>query len=265
MTPKTVTLEIDGRIAVLTLNRPEVLNSINETLVKDAREALSQVRENLSLRALILTGAGRGFCAGAELDHQIANDQGEHSAGQRLNDTMLRHTNPWITDLHNLAIPVIAAVNGVAAGAGVGLALAADIILAARSASFILSFAPKLGLIPDLGATWQLPRRIGQARATALCLLGNKLDAQSAADWGLIWQCVEDRELHDKSVHIAQTLARSPSHAALELRRAFGHAQANSLEQQLDYERERQSVLVETATFKEGVSAFQEKRPPVFE
>ncbi|MFL8988597.1 enoyl-CoA hydratase-related protein [Pseudomonas sp. QLc11A] len=265
MTQKNVTLEIHERVAILTLNRPDVLNSLNETLARDAREALAQVRENSFLRALIVTGAGRAFCAGAELNDELADSDEHQSAGQRLNATMLDYFNPWIIDLDSLQIPVIAAINGVAAGAGVGLALAADITLAARSASFILSFAPKLGLVPDLGTTWRLPKRIGQARAMALSLLGNKLDAQTAADWGMIWQCVEDDELLNVAMKTAQALARSPAHAILEVRRALRLAETNNLKQQLDYERERQCQLVEKPTFKEGVNAFKEKRLPVFD
>lgn len=264
MTPKTVTLDINDRIATLTLNRPELLNSLNETMAKDAREALAQVRDTASIRVLIVTGAGRAFCAGAELNDDLANGEGPESAGQRLNQTMQHFTNPWIMDLENLPIPVVAAVNGVAAGAGVGIALAADITLAARSASFILSFAPKLGLVPDVGTTWRLPRRIGIARTKALCLLGDKLNAQTAADWGLIWQCVADEELLENATNIAQSLARIPAHATREIRQALAQAETNDLQQQLDYERKRQCELINLPTFREGVNAFKDKRLPSF-
>lgn len=265
MARQTVTLAFDGPLAILTLNRSETLNSISKQLVLDAREALAEVREVKSARALILTGAGRGFCAGAELNDSIVNGDGAQSAGQSLNVSMRDQTNPLVVDLNALPIPVVAAVNGAAAGAGVGLALAADITVAARSAAFILTFGPKLGLIPDVGTTWQLPRRIGLARATALSLLGNKLSAEQAAQWGLIWQCVDDDQLYDTARQIALSLARGPSHIALEIRRAMAQSQSNSLQEQLDYERERQCALVETAAFKEGVRAFREKRAPVFD
>jgi 2-(1,2-epoxy-1,2-dihydrophenyl)acetyl-CoA isomerase len=265
MTDKTVTLSFDGPIATLTLNRPETLNSISDALTRDARDALAEVRETKSARALILTGAGRGFCAGAELNESIVNGDGSQSAGQSLNASMRDRTNPLIVDLKDLPIPVVAAVNGVAAGAGVGFALAADITVAARSASFILTFGPKLGLIPDVGTTWHLPRRIGVARAMALSLLGNKLGAEQAAQWGLIWQCVDDDQLSATALQLAQTLASSPAHIAVELRRAIAQSLSNTLEEQLDYERERQCVMIEKPSFKEGVRAFREKRAPVFD
>jgi 2-(1,2-epoxy-1,2-dihydrophenyl)acetyl-CoA isomerase len=195
MTRQTVLLTFDGPIATLTLNRPETLNSISNQLVIDARDALADVRATQSARVLILTGAGRGFCTGAELGEAIVKGDGTQSAGDSLNAAMRDHSNPLIVDLQQLPIPVVAAVNGVAVGAGVGIALAADITIAARSASFILTFGLKLGVIPDLGTTWQLPRRIGVARAMALALLGNKLGAEQAAQWGLIWQCVDDDQL----------------------------------------------------------------------
>lgn len=265
MTDKTVTLSFDGSIATLTLNRPETLNSITDRLTKDTRDALAEVRRTKTARALIFTGAGRGFCAGAELNESLATGDGTRTAGQSLNASMRDHTNALIVDLNELPIPIVAAVNGVAAGAGVGFALAADITVAARSASFILPFCPKLGLIPDLGTTWHFPRRIGVARATALSLLGNKLNADLAAQWGLIWQCVDDDQLSAAALQLAHSLASAPAHIALELRRAMAQSQANTLEEQLDYERERQCVMIEKPSFKEGVRAFREKRAPVFD
>ncbi|MFP3501249.1 enoyl-CoA hydratase-related protein [Burkholderia sp. SIMBA_062] len=265
MTDKTVTLSFESSIATLTLNRPETLNSITDRLTEDARDALAEVRRTKTARALILTGAGRGFCAGAELNESLATGDGIRTAGQSLNASMRDHTNALIVDLKELPIPIVAAVNGVAAGAGVGFALAADITVAARSASFILSFCPKLGLIPDLGTTWHFPRRIGFARATALSLLGNKLEADVAAQWGLIWQCVDDDQLSAVALQVAHSLASAPAHIALELRRAMAHSQANTLEEQLDYERVRQCVMIEKPSFKEGVRAFREKRAPVFD
>lgn len=264
MTRTTVNLEFDGAVAILTLNRPDVLNSMTATLAQDARAAIAEVRNSPATRALVITGAGRAFCAGAELKDEFLNGDGTLSAGEQLDISMREDFNPWITDLAELPIPVVAAVNGVAAGAGVGLALAADITLAARSASFFLSFCPKLGLIPDVGTTWFLPRRIGLARATALSLLGNKLGAEEAAQWGLVWQCVDDAQLFDTAMQIARSLARLPSGIALELRRALGQSQLNALGPQLDYERERQCVLIETTAFREGVNAFREKRQPQF-
>lgn len=264
MTYDTVTLEFEGPVAIVKLNRPEVLNSMTDALSRDARAALAEVRSRTGVRALIFTSAGRAFCAGAELNEDLLNGDGTRSAGAVLNETMLSQTNPWIKDLHEFPVPVVTAVNGVAAGAGVGLALAADITIAARSASFILSFCPKLGLIPDVGTTWHLPRRIGRARAIALALLGNKLGAEQAAEWGLIWKCVDDDQLASTAMNLAMTLAATPPHITSELRAALKQAETNTLDAQLDYERERQCVLVETAAFREGVNAFREKRIPKF-
>lgn len=265
MTGKTVALSFDGPIATLTLNRPDTLNSLNDQLADDARDALAEVRRTKSARALLLTGAGRGFCSGAELAESIVNGNGAQSAAEALNVSMRDHCNPLIVDLKALPIPIVAAVNGVAAGAGVALALAADITIAARSASFVLTFCPRLGLVPDLGTTWQLPRRVGVARTMALSLLGNKLSAELAAQWGLIWQCVDDDALRATAVQLAQTLAQGPSHIAMELRQAIAQSLTHTLEEQLDYERERQCVMVEQPSFSEGVRAFREKRPPVFD
>lgn len=265
MTNKTVDLSLEGAVAILTLNRPDVLNSMTSTLAQDARAAIAEVKDSPSVRALVITGAGRAFCAGAELKDDLLNGDGTLSASEQLDITMREDFNPWITDLDALRIPVVAAVNGVAAGAGVGLALAADITLAARSAAFFLSFCPKLGLIPDVGTTWYLPRRIGLARATALSLLGNKLSAEEAEKWGLIWKCVNDDALPDTAMQLAQALARLPSGIALELRSALRQSESNTLAAQLDYERERQCVLIESAAFREGVNAFREKRQPAFD
>ncbi|WP_233884625.1 enoyl-CoA hydratase-related protein [Paraburkholderia flagellata] len=265
MTTTTVDLEFDGAVAILRLNRPEVLNSMTSTLAKDARAAIAKVRNTPGARALVITGAGRAFCAGAELKQEFLAGGAAQSAGEQLDLTMREDFNPWIKDLDELPIPVVTAVNGVAAGAGVGLALAADITVAARSASFVLTFCPKLGLIPDVGTTWFLPRRIGLARATALSLLGHKLSAEKAAEWGLIWQCVDDVQLFESALQIARALARLPSGIAIELRQSLKRSQVNTLDAQLDYERQRQCVLIESAAFTEGVNAFREKRQPVFD
>lgn len=261
---KTITVEMRDTIAIMKINRPEAFNSMNEQLSVDAREALANIRENTDIRAMILTGEGRSFCAGAELNDELSSGDEQSSAGSLLNVTMRDYTNPWISDLHTMPMPVIVAINGVAAGAGVGLALAGDISIAAKSAAFILTFSAKLGLIPDVGLTWQLSRRIGMARATAVALLGDKISAEQAVEWGLIWQSVDDDQLMEVAMSTANRLAKMPRHAALELRQALHHAQTTSLDAQLDYERDRQCVLVEKPEFKEGVAAFKEKRSPDF-
>lgn len=264
MTFFQVKLEIREPIAVLTLNRPEVLNSLNVETAQEARRALAAVRENSAIRALIVTGAGRAFCAGAELDDNFSGVNSESSVSDTLNENMQEHFNPWVRDIESLPIPVIAAVNGVAVGAGVGIALAADITIAAQSASFILSFAPKLGLIPDLGSSWQIPRRIGLARARGLALLGNKLTAEKALEWGLIWECVSDEQLFARAEAIALQLSHLPSHIPEGIRATLNSSTQSSLTEQLDYERIKQCEYVSLPSFSEGVQAFREKRRPNF-
>jgi 2-(1,2-epoxy-1,2-dihydrophenyl)acetyl-CoA isomerase len=178
---------------------------------------------------------------------------------------MAEYFNPVIQTMHELPIPVIAAVNGVCAGAGVSIALAADIVLAAQSSAFVLSFAPKLGLVPDLGATWRLTRLIGWARAQAVTMLGDRISADDAASWGMIWRCIPDQRLLDDSMEVARRLAAGPAGICREVRFAYHAAQGNDLVTQMDYERLRQRVLLDTAAFAEGMRAFQEKRAPNFD
>src|SRR6202050_3432276 len=190
MSYETILFEVDSGIARLTLNRPDKLNSFNTQMHGEVRQALSSIPES-GARVLVLTGAGRGFCAGQDLgDRAVAPG----AQGIDLGESIDKHYKPLVLALHQLPMPVIAAVNGVAAGAGANIALACDLVIAARSASFVQAFC-KLGLVPDSGGTWFLPRLIGPARALGLALLGEKLSAEQAAAWGLIWRCVEDGEL----------------------------------------------------------------------
>lgn len=257
---KSITLKVEDGIGLMTLNRPDILNSLNVPLAREVRAALAVIKERRDVRALILTGAGRGFCAGAEL----ADESGHESTGQRGSRAMKEDFNPLILDLIGLPVPVVAAVNGVAAGAGVSIALAADVVIAAQPAYFALTFAPRLGIVPDLGATWYLPRLIGRARAHALTLLGNRLPAPTAAEWGLIWKCVPPESLMGEAVALARQLGAGPQHVVGEVRRAFDAAESNDLPAQLDYERLRQEVLLDKEEYREGVRAFLEKREPVF-
>jgi 2-(1,2-epoxy-1,2-dihydrophenyl)acetyl-CoA isomerase len=258
---KSITLKVEDGIALMTLNRPDILNSLNVPLAREVRAALAAITERRDVRALILTGAGRGFCAGAEL----ADESGHESTGQRGSRAMKEDFNPLILDLIGLPVPVVAAVNGVAAGAGVSIALAADIVIAAQPAYFALTFAPRLGIVPDLGATWTLPRLIGRARAHALTLLGNRLPAPTAAEWGLIWKCVPAESLMGEALALARQLGAGPRHIVGEVRRAFDAAESNDLPAQLEYERLRQEVLLDKEEYREGVRAFLEKREPVFQ
>jgi len=256
---------VDGGIATVTLNQPDKLNPLGLPLQRRLREVLARIRDDRSVRALILTGAGKAFCVGADLGSLSVAPAVGQTLGAWMGDVMADVSNRLITDLRNLPVPTIAAVNGPAAGAGVGLALATDIVIAARSAYFYLPFVPRLGLVPDLGTTWFLPRLVGRARAVGLTLLGDRLTAEQAAQWGMIWACVDDRALHDAACQVAQRLAALPAHAAHETREAYDASAANTLDAQLGYEANRQRELSDRAEFAEGVRAFHEKRVPIFD
>ncbi|MCC2655725.1 MAG: enoyl-CoA hydratase [Panacagrimonas sp.] len=249
-------------VATLTLNRPAARNSFSAELLREIRAALAEVAGQRAARALLLTGNGASFCAGADLSGQTGGTREQiASAGA---DSQRDWINPIVTDLQSLPFPTVAAVNGSAAGAGASLALACDVVIAARSAFFLFPFMPRLGIVPDMGATWFLPRLLGSARAMALSLIGDRLPAPQAAEWGLIWRCVEDAALMDEAQALAQRVAKAPAHAALELRRAFAASAARDLPGQLDYEVERQRQLLARAEFEEGVRSFLEKREPTF-
>lgn len=261
MNYQSILLSREGSVAVITLNEPASANTFNPNLVSEVRHALAAVRADSSVRALLLTANGRLFCAGADLKGggRDRSGYGEHGA-----KNMREHLNPMIAELHEQPVPVVIAVNGGAAGAGVGLALAGDVILAARSAYFYLPFIPRLGIVPDLGASWFLQRRIGSARALALSVSGERLSAEKAERWGMIHACVDDAALHDEALRMARQLARLPAHGMLEARALFDAAERNDLRAQLDYEADRQRELLDLPSFREGVQAFLEKRDPEF-
>jgi len=262
---ETIKLELTDGVAMLTLNRPDVLNSLNKRIMEEIRDAVATVERNDDTRVLVMTGAGRGFCAGADLTPGNDAAAGQAvSMGERAYRSLDERFNPLVRDIYNLQLPTIAAVNGVAAGAGVGLALVSDIVIAARSATFILVFAPRLGLVPDAGCTWQLPRLVGRARALGMCLLGDKLSAEMAEQWGLIWKCVDDEQLMEETVKVAERLKKGPTKAFYAVRQALDAAQNNDLHAQLDYERDAQRTRAETEDFVEGIFAFMQKREPEF-
>jgi 2-(1,2-epoxy-1,2-dihydrophenyl)acetyl-CoA isomerase len=255
----TILFSVDGGIARLTLNRPDKLNSFNTQMHGEVRQALSGLSAQ-GARVLVLTGAGRGFCAGQDLgDRAVA----PASQGVDLGESIEKHYKPLVLALHTLPMPVIAAVNGVAAGAGANIALACDVVIAARSASFVQAFA-KLGLLPDSGGTWTLPRLVGLSRALGLTLLGNKLPAETAAAWGMIWQCVEDAELEATVLALAQQFAAAPTRGLAATKAAIRGSGQHSLAEQLDIERDVQRELGRSADYAEGVAAFTAKRPPNF-
>lgn len=260
--------ERDGDVAILSLHVPTRLNPLTQDIQRALREHLARMCDEGTVRALVLTGSGKAFCVGADLSSMGAAGVGAagdgSSLGQRTADGMAALSNRLIADIRALPFPVVSAVNGPTAGAGVGLALSADVVVAARSAYFYLPFMPRLGIVPDLGTTWFLERSIGRARSVALSLLGDRLSAEQAAQWGLIWACVDDAVLRQEALAIAQRLARLPAHAAREIRQAYESAGRVPLQEQLHYEAERQRELIDRPEFSEGVKAFREKREPVF-
>ncbi|MET0596495.1 MAG: 2-(1,2-epoxy-1,2-dihydrophenyl)acetyl-CoA isomerase PaaG [Mesorhizobium sp.] len=257
---ETVLVEHREGCTVLTLNRPERLNAFNEAMHGELAAALDGCASDDACRAILLTGAGRAFSAGQDLADRDPAMLGE---APDLGATLERFYNPLIRRLRSLEKPVIAAVNGVAAGAGANVALACDIVLAARSARFIQAFS-KIGLIPDSGGTWWLVQQLGEARAKALALTGEALSAEDAAAWGLIWRAVDDDRLLDEAIALAQTLARGPSRAYALIKQAIQSASTAALDMQLDLERELQRQAGRTADYREGVAAFLEKRAPRF-
>ena len=260
MSYNTIQFQVEQGVATLTLNRPESLNSFTSEMHGEIREVMKQVKQDKSIRCLLLTGAGRGFCAGQDLNDRAV------APGEAMPDLSLsikQNYNPLVRSLMTLDKPVVCAVNGVAAGAGANLALACDIVLAARSASFIQGFS-KIGLIPDSGGTWTLPRLAGRARAMGMAMLSGKLSAEQAADWGLIWQVVDDDNLMPEATALATHLASQPTKGLALTKRAINAAGGNSLEQQLELECDLQYIAGCSHDYREGVSAFVGKRKAEF-
>jgi 2-(1,2-epoxy-1,2-dihydrophenyl)acetyl-CoA isomerase len=261
MSEPTIRLELTEGVATITLNRPDKLNAINEVMQAELAGALDRLEADATIRALLLTGAGRAFSAGQDLTDRV---MGEGDAPPDLGDTLDRLHNPLIRRLRRLERPIVCAVNGVAAGAGANLALACDLVLAARSANFIQAFC-RLGLVPDAGGTYVLPRLIGAARAMGLALLGEPLTAEQAAAWGLIWRVVDDEQLMPEASALARRLATQPTKGLGLTKRALNASAANTLGEQLDLERDLQREAGRTRDYREGVRAFLEKRSPKFE
>ncbi|WP_323140053.1 2-(1,2-epoxy-1,2-dihydrophenyl)acetyl-CoA isomerase PaaG [Massilia phyllosphaerae] len=261
MTYETIQFNIDKGIAVLTLNRPDRLNSFTQAMHREVRAALDQVHADTTVRVLLLTGAGRGFCAGQDLNDRAVEPG---APGVDLGESVEKYYAPLVMTLRTLPMPVICAVNGVAAGAGANLALACDIVLAAKSASFIEAFS-KLGLIPDTGGTWALPRLIGPARAMGLAMLGERLPAEKAEEWGLIWRCVPDDALMLEAMAMAEHFAAAPTKGLAYTKKAMLASSTNTLEQQLALEASMMRELGYSHDYREGVAAFIDKRQPQFQ
>lgn len=260
MSFETIAFTVEAGIARLTLNRPDRLNSFTDRMHEEVREALTRVETDPAIRVLVLAGAGRGFCAGQDLNDRSVS---AGDAAPDLGASVEKNYKPLVLRLQNLRVPTVCAVNGVAAGAGASLALACDVVVAGRSASFLQAFS-KIGLIPDTGGTWFLPQRVGMARAMGLALLAEKLPAEKAAEWGLIWQCVDDAELAATVDALAAQFASAPTLALVRTRQLMRASMSQDLAAQLDAERDAMRELGQSPDYREGVAAFMEKRAPRF-
>ena len=255
-----------GDVATVTLNRPETLNSMNDDFMNDITEAFGMVAADESVRAVVLTGAGRGFCSGADLRNAAA-DAAEgvdaQAAGEATTYSMDNAFHPAIRAVAECPVPTVARINGVAAGGGIGLSMSCDIAIAARSAFFVATFGPRLGIVPDLGTTWQLPMRVGRARALGMSLLGERVSADQAAEWGLVWRTVDDDELDAAVADVVDVLRRSSPAAMARIRSAIDGAMQHDLADQLDVEMGHQAVLI-PRNMSHGAEAFLAKTSPSF-
>lgn len=265
MSQREIDISTHGHVGRIAIVRPETMNALRSTTFEALRTAIADFATDGSVRALVLTGTGRAFCSGADLSDpmmggHLPREERPAACAATLGELM----NPLIRDLRNAPFPTVAAVNGVAAGGGVGLALTADIVLAAKSARFILSFTPKLGLVPDLGSTWHLARHLGRARALGLILTGEPVGAERAAEMGLVWKAVADEALEAEAMALAESLAAGPTGGQVKARRLLDAAFENDFERQLDAERDAQASLVSGDEVIEAMAAFAAKRKPDF-
>ncbi|MBV8849178.1 MAG: 2-(1,2-epoxy-1,2-dihydrophenyl)acetyl-CoA isomerase [Methylobacteriaceae bacterium] len=260
MSEQPVLVEARPTYRVITLNRPSRLNAVTIDLHRALADALDKAEADKSCRSILITGAGRGFCAGQDL-----SDIDPPTADKPADLGLLidRHYNPLIRRLRAFPMPVVCAVNGIAAGAGANIALACDIVIAARSASFLQAFA-KIGLVPDSGGTFFLPRLIGEARARALCLTAEPISAETAADWGLIWKCVDDAELLNEAQSLCERFGEAPTRSLAVIKRSLDKSAQNTLDAQLDLERDLQREIGRGSDYVEGVTAFLQKRKPAY-
>lgn len=262
MSYSEILYEVKSGTAWITMNKPDRLNAFSMEMIDEIHAALKAAQDDEAVRCIAITGAGRGFCAGANLG---GGDDGPKpgEAGYDAGAALEKHYNPMILALRDLKKPTVAAVNGPCAGAGMSLALACDIIIAGRSASFLQAFC-NIGLVPDAGSTWHLPRQIGRARALGMTMLGGKVPAEQALEWGMIWQIAEDDELIADAEKITGKLAQMPTYGLGLIRQAMRQAEENDLEAQLTVERNYQTEAGQTHDFAEGVDAFLNKRKPEF-
>jgi 2-(1,2-epoxy-1,2-dihydrophenyl)acetyl-CoA isomerase len=252
-------LDIEGNVGIVTLNHPEVMNAVSTEMIGGIMNALAEVENPKNgLRCLVVTGAGRGFCAGANLQ-----PSGSVSGSRDAGSVLETHYHPMLRKLRELPMPIVSAVNGAAAGVGMSIALMGDMVLCARSAYFLQAFR-RIGLVPDGGSTWILPRLIGRARAMELSMMGEKLPAEKALEWGLIYKVVDDAKLMDDAKALARDLANGPTVSLSLIRKLYWDSEENTYEQQLNLERQMQGKAGRSADFGEGVRAFLEKRPAKF-
>lgn len=267
MNPEAVLFEVKDGVATLTLNDAARMNPLSAPIRAGFMAALEHVQAEPSIRVLVVRANGKGFCVGADLAEIIGKSEapGGPAVPDQIADLMDNTGNPLVSRLRALRVPVVCVVDGAVAGGGVGLVLAADVVVATKTSYFYLPFVPALGLVPDMGASWFMPRAMGKARAVGATLLGRRVPAQQAADWGLIWACVEDsKALAEEAAAVAAQLAQLPALAVLEVRAMFDASESNSLTAQLADERERQVRLASGPDFAEGLKAFKEKRRPDF-
>ena len=257
---ENIIYQVDNGVAVLTLNRPDTLNSFTMAMHKEIQLAMKDVRENPVVRCMLLTGSGRGFCAGQDLNDDAVKAS---DTAPDLGDAVEKYYNPFVRGLMGLDKPVVCAVNGVAAGAGASIALACDLVIAARSASFVQVFC-KIGLIPDSGGTWNLPRALGLPRAKGLAMLGDKLSAEKAEAWGMIWQCVDNEELISAATKLAEHLATQPTKGLASIKKLLNESFSTPMHQQMEHEKDAMRALGQSHDYQEGVAAFMEKRKPEF-
>ncbi|PRO13392.1 2-(1,2-epoxy-1,2-dihydrophenyl)acetyl-CoA isomerase PaaG [Acinetobacter baumannii] len=257
---QNIIAEEKNGVGYLTFNRPKALNSFNVDMHREVAEVLSQWTKNPDVRCVVISGEGRGFCAGQDLGDRVVDPNAE---APDLGYSIETYYNPLIKTIVNMPKPVICAVNGVAAGAGANIALACDLVIAAKSANFVQAFC-RLGLVPDSAGTWFFPRAVGHARAMGLTLLGDKLPAETAKEWGMIWDVVEDAELKTKVTELAERLAKQPTFGLSLIKKAIHQSSNNTFDEQMLLERDLQRIAGRSEDYREGVQAFMNKREPNF-
>ncbi len=264
-TDKPVEYSAADGVATIKLNRPDAMNAMTNSLMRGITQAIGEVSADKDVRVVVLTGSGRGFCAGADLA-QVADPttrEEDTSTAAAEDDSAADFFNEAMRAIKSCPVPTISRINGPAAGGGFGLALACDVSIAAESAFFVATFGPNLGIVPDMGATWSIPLNVGRARALGITLLGDRISAQEAQEWGLIWRCVADSELDAEVARIAAVLKRSSPATVTRIRSTIDESIHNSFSAQLDLEMEHQAVLI-PRNMQEGAIAFMEKRDPHF-